>query len=65
MILILIQLNAVAYEEGHSFKLKKELFLEDALSDLPPVCNRLYQYVKHKLSMIYVLSMLCVAYLCK
>ncbi|PHU29574.1 DNA (cytosine-5)-methyltransferase 1 [Capsicum chinense] len=33
------ELNAVAYEEGHSFKLKKELFLEDALSDLPPVEN--------------------------
>ncbi|KAJ8565164.1 hypothetical protein K7X08_007740 [Anisodus acutangulus] len=33
------ELNAVAYEEGSKVKLKKELFLEDALSDLPPVEN--------------------------
>ncbi|XP_060196733.1 DNA (cytosine-5)-methyltransferase CMT3-like isoform X1 [Lycium barbarum] len=33
------ELNAVAYEEGMKVKLKKELFLEDALSDLPPVEN--------------------------
>ncbi|XP_060196738.1 DNA (cytosine-5)-methyltransferase CMT3-like [Lycium barbarum] len=33
------ELNAVAYEEGPKVKLKKELFLEDALSDLPPVEN--------------------------
>ncbi|PHU29579.1 DNA (cytosine-5)-methyltransferase 3 [Capsicum chinense] len=33
------EINAVAYEEGHKFKLKKEHFLEDALSDLPPVEN--------------------------
>ncbi|CAN4089762.1 unnamed protein product [Withania somnifera] len=33
------ELNAVAYEEGLKVKLKRELFLEDALSDLPPVEN--------------------------
>ncbi|KAG9155955.1 hypothetical protein Leryth_012031 [Lithospermum erythrorhizon] len=31
--------NVVAYEEGHNAMLKKELTLEDALSDLPPVEN--------------------------
>lgn len=32
-----MQLNTVAYDEGHDAKLKKELFLGDAISDLPPV----------------------------
>ncbi|KAG9130762.1 hypothetical protein Leryth_012709 [Lithospermum erythrorhizon] len=31
--------NMVAYEEGHKTVLKKELLLEDAISDLPPVEN--------------------------
>ncbi|GFP81142.1 DNA (cytosine-5)-methyltransferase 1 [Phtheirospermum japonicum] len=31
--------NAVAYEEGHEAKLKKALFLGDAISDLPDVGN--------------------------
>nr|GME13820.1 DNA (cytosine-5)-methyltransferase CMT3-like [Ipomoea batatas] len=33
------ELNTVAYDEGHDAKLKKELFLGDAISDLPPVEN--------------------------
>ncbi|MCD7459836.1 hypothetical protein HAX54_042107 [Datura stramonium] len=33
------ELNVVAYEEGLKVKLKRELFLEDALLDLPPVEN--------------------------
>ncbi|XP_055819015.1 DNA (cytosine-5)-methyltransferase CMT3-like isoform X1 [Solanum dulcamara] len=33
------ELNAVEYEEGQQVKLKRELLLEDALSDLPPVEN--------------------------
>ncbi|KAG5550546.1 hypothetical protein RHGRI_015492 [Rhododendron griersonianum] len=31
--------NVVAYEEGRRAKLEKELFLKDAISDLPPVNN--------------------------
>ncbi|XP_031090547.1 DNA (cytosine-5)-methyltransferase CMT3-like [Ipomoea triloba] len=33
------ELNTVAYDEGHDAKLKKELFLGDAIFDLPPVEN--------------------------
>uniref|UniRef100_A0A0V0IPX9 DNA (cytosine-5-)-methyltransferase n=1 Tax=Solanum chacoense TaxID=4108 RepID=A0A0V0IPX9_SOLCH len=33
------ELNAVDFEEGLQVKLKRELLLEDALSDLPPVEN--------------------------
>ncbi|XP_019162345.1 PREDICTED: DNA (cytosine-5)-methyltransferase CMT3-like [Ipomoea nil] len=33
------ELNTVAYDEGHGANLKKELFLGDAISDLPPVEN--------------------------
>ncbi|KAK6802396.1 hypothetical protein RDI58_000176 [Solanum bulbocastanum] len=33
------ELNAVDFEEGLKVKLKRELLLEDALSDLPPVEN--------------------------
>lgn len=31
--------NTVAYEEGSKVELENELFLEDAISDLPPVYN--------------------------
>ncbi|XP_052186610.1 DNA (cytosine-5)-methyltransferase CMT3 isoform X2 [Diospyros lotus] len=31
--------HTVAFEEGHEVELEKELFLEDAISDLPPVEN--------------------------
>ena len=33
-----MQKNTVAYDEGHDVQLEKKLFLEDAISDLPPVC---------------------------
>lgn len=31
-------MHTVAYDEGHSYELQKKLLLEDAISDLPPVC---------------------------
>ncbi|VVB06995.1 unnamed protein product [Arabis nemorensis] len=31
--------NTVAYDEGHSVKLEKKLFLEDVIDDLPAVAN--------------------------
>lgn len=34
-----VQSNVVAYEEGSKVDLEKELFLSDAISDLPLVCN--------------------------
>lgn len=33
-----MQSNTVGYDEGSKVELKKELFLGDAISDLPPVC---------------------------
>ncbi|XP_028051822.1 DNA (cytosine-5)-methyltransferase CMT3 isoform X1 [Camellia sinensis] len=33
------ELNTVAYDEGRKVELERELFLEDAISDLPPVKN--------------------------
>lgn len=38
-VLHLLQLNGVAYEEGINVELERELFLGDAISDLPPVCQ--------------------------
>lgn len=37
--MIIMQMNVVAYEEGHKdVHLEKKLLLEDAISDLPAVC---------------------------
>ncbi|OMP02903.1 hypothetical protein COLO4_10748 [Corchorus olitorius] len=46
--------NTVAYNEGQQVDLEKKLFLEDAISDLPPVGNNEdrdeMDYVKHPLT---------------
>lgn len=35
-----MQMNTVAYDEGHKFdELETKLLLADAISDLPPVCK--------------------------
>lgn len=39
-ICVLMQSNTVAYDSVRDLELKKELFLGDALSDLPLVCMR-------------------------
>lgn len=37
--MIIMQMNVVAYDEGHNgVQLEKKLLLEDAISDLPAVC---------------------------
>lgn len=41
-----MQLNVVAYDEALKVELKRELFLKDAISDLPPVCNRYQSCLK-------------------
>ncbi|OMO79806.1 hypothetical protein CCACVL1_13403 [Corchorus capsularis] len=45
------EMNTVAYNEGEQVELEKKLFLEDAISDLPPVGNiedrNEMDYVKH------------------
>lgn len=43
-----MQSNTVAFDEGQELELKKELFLGDALSDLPSVRKRLkFFFVSH------------------
>lgn len=41
MLSVILQGNVVAYDEGHPVQLERKLFLEDAISDLPEVCNSL------------------------
>ena len=61
-----MQSHTVAFEEGHEVELEKELFLEDAISDLPPVqklssyfvcfvCLSLFVYV---LPLIFIFNLL-------
>ena len=40
-----MQINTVAYNEGHTVELENKLFLGDAISDLPEVSTEIYVFL--------------------